>query len=356
MARAITLTDRAATARALTPRGQRLRQQLRRLDRDNRALGYGKLSTLGVHELQAIGERSARQFQALTESGDALHIVTSGVERTRQSADAFVAGAQKVEPELRVVDEGADAQLLQFDKTDTAYAQFIANDSQIHTALDRLRSRPEVLAAARRVLEKSYTAAFVSTIGDPVTAAEDIYILDAITAGLVNDTQTDLSDLIPQDDRAVFERLSDARYFYESGPGIEHRNAAATAAGPLLYDFFRRVDETDETSTAAVFRFAHAEEIAPFATLLRLPGSRRAVTLEQAEAGKVVPWSAAQVSPMAANITWLVYRDKAGTTLVTVLHNERQSRLGNQCRPITSESFFYSLQELRSCLISKGGS
>ena len=127
-------------------------------------------------------------------------------------------------------------------------------------------------------------------------------------------------------------------------------------------------------TTAATFRFAHAETIMPFAALIGAPGSTQqapAVADPQTDADvynyQNNEWRGESVTPMAANIQWdVATRDgidpetgKAYTPLIRMLYNEEEVAFGgtntltrglSSCTPVAEGSTWYKESELKSCL------
>jgi hypothetical protein len=123
-------------------------------------------------------------------------------------------------------------------------------------------------------------------------------------------------------------------------------------AKPLLMDFFSSINSFIEgrTTTAAHFRFAHAETVIPFASLLRIPGlSDQAMHPSDLYTYENNPWRGDQIAPMAANIQWEIYQheNNSNQVLVRMLYNEMEVRFKEDCQPITPNSYFYDFNELK---------
>ena len=163
--------------------------------------------------------------------------------------------------------------------------------------------------------------------------------------------------------------------FYEKGPSYAGQDETYRIAQPLLDDFFNSIDErVAGGTTAATFRFAHAETIMPFAALIGAPGSTQqapAVADPQTDADvynyQNNEWRGESVTPMAANIQWdVATRDgidpetgNAYTPLIRMLYNEEEVAFGgtntlarglSSCTPVAEGSTWYKESELKSCL------
>lgn len=213
-----------------------------------------------------------------------------------------------------------------------------------------------------------------------VDAAMDLYNLYIIAADMQEENTGDhtfnfdqyFAD-VPAGDGDVFAWILDMEDFYEKGPSYAGQDETYRIAQPLLDDFFKSIDErVAGGTTAATFRFAHAETIMPFAALIGAPGSTQqapAVEIPRSVADvynyQNNEWRGESVTPMAANIQWDVATridpetGKAYTPLVRMLYNEEEVAFGgtntltrglSSCTPVAEGSTWYKESELKSCL------
>lgn len=68
-------------------------------------------------------------------------------------------------------------------------------------------------------------------------------------------------------------------------------------------------------------------------------------------------WRGARVAPMAANLQWDLYANPAGTLLVRMLYNEKETAFKPACDAarIAPGSFFYDYARLRACYHQRAG-
>jgi hypothetical protein len=123
-------------------------------------------------------------------------------------------------------------------------------------------------------------------------------------------------------------------------------------AKPLLADFFSSIHACVESKSnpTARLRFAHAETVIPFATLLQIPEfSDKAVDSLDLYSYENNQWRGDQIAPMAANIQWEIYQNEVNPDqiLVRMLYNEMEVRFKQDCQSLTPDSFFYDLIELK---------
>jgi len=346
---------RAARAGALTDLGADLGPALDRLTAAMAAVGYGHLSTRGEEEQRALGRREGLRLAGLfADAGSvpgAVRVVTSGRSRAQESAASFVAGLRSTRPGLAVAAPRSDPRLLHFDTTDPAYADFLRHGTTWRAALARSERTVDVEQTADDALRRLYRADFVDGLADPVAEVGALYDLVRVAPGMARDVDVDLAPFLTAETTAVLGFGEDARYFYSRGPGVTGDDRSHRAAEVLLEDFFARADERlAGGATAAVYRFAHAEEVAPLAALLELPGSQALGSSRDVYTWQTSSFRTAQVVPLSASISWTLWRDGDGQVLVSVRANEVPVALGRSCRPEPQAPGYYRYAELERCL------
>lgn len=371
------LWELAAAEDGLTPKGMELGAIIKKIMAFHEAHGYGNLSELGRQEhFDMAGrayERARPVFEAAVASGSTFEVLSSGKDRAVDSGLNFVEGLIAAHPELRpnFQEMVFNTDVLYFHKSDEAYLKYESEDPRLEKALDQLAELPAVAEAARKVLGTVYTDAFLdklasgsiklvdrskgtSVIDDISSAADCLYNLYIILPG-IPELDIDLSSFVPEDQARVLEYFSDGEQFYEKGPGFKGEVATYGMAGALLDHFFDSIDQRLEGGdVSASFRFTHAEEIMPFAALLKINGSDRQAEADEVFSYENNTWRGSNVSPMGANIQWDVFSSDAGRPIVRMLYNERETKFYSDCVSVSGFEYFYELDELRRCLSRDG--
>ena len=164
------------------------------------------------------------------------------------------------------------------------------------------------LRSERKVLLKN--------TNDAVANLYDLYI---IQSNIGKDLE--IGKYFTTEELKWYEELDNIKDFYGKGPGLTNINIATEIAKPLLQDFLISSDNAiANNNISADLRFAHAETIIPFITLMEIEG----MSDKQDDISKVYnTWYGSDISCMGANIQWIFYKNEAGDILVKILHNEK---------------------------------
>ena len=357
---AIELWGEAKAAGALTSAGKRFGPDARALLLTMDRVGFGELNTLGAEEMQGIGTREGKRlssmFDAAHDEGARVEILDSGVGRAEDSAKNFSAGLSSVHPDLEVEKPESNDELLKFSGEDDKYEDFL-EDGPWKAAYNEVRRLSKIKEAATETLEHLYTPEFVAGIGNKLFYANGIFDVYRGGPAMSRDVDVDTRKLMPVKAAETFAYVDDGRYFYSRGPGLEGDDGSFQAAQILLDDFFTVIDDRLEGRGdhphAAVYRFAHAEEITPFASLLELPGADEQAKPDEVYTHENSEFRVSTVAPLSSNIEWVVWGN-GDTHIVSVSHNEVPTTVGRDCELYEDTENFYELEELRTCLGATG--
>jgi hypothetical protein len=356
----IALWDEAKAAGALTKAGRQFGPDARALRAAMRKIGFGNLSTLGKEEQQGIGAREGKRLSAMFDTASAdgakVDVFDSGVGRAEASAENFSIGLQSTQPDLEIEPPESDEKMLKFDNENKQYEHFL-EDGAWKAGYNDVRRRSGIDQAAVAALKHLYTSDFVAGIDQPLFYGNGIFDVYRSGPAMSRDVNVDTRPLMPKKAADAFSYVDDGRYFYSRGPGIEGDDGSYQAARILLDDFFTAIDDRLQGRGphphAAVYRFAHAEELTPFASLLALPGADEPGKPGETYTYKNNDFRVSSVAPLSANIEWTVW-SKGDTNIVSISHNERQTTVGRDCQPYEGTKKFYELDELRTCLGATG--
>ncbi|CAN5155788.1 histidine-type phosphatase [soil metagenome] len=338
---------KAASARdSLTANGRHFARDLADFQRAERTIGYGELSGVGAYEWRGIGRRTADVyapfFAAAQSANEPIATMTSPVQRTKDSGAAMRKALRATFPDLTFSKPTVSARKLHFTSTRSAKGA---------AAIAKIDKRSDVRAAAKHVLRRLYTKAYVSSLSDPVGKALDVYLLFSTTPGMADESDVTFARYVPAKDSRVLAYAQDARNFYTYGPGVKGQTGSYKNARPLLDDFLGRLDKRIAgSSTAAVLRFAHGETTMPLAALLKLPGSAKQAAASTPYTYQNSAWRGSVAGKLSGNIEWVAYRNAARRVLVTMRYNEEPVKFRKKCVAATPDGYFYRPAELRRCL------
>ena len=344
----LSLWQRAALRDALTDNGRDLARDVKQFQAAEEQIGYGRLSGVGREEWLGIGERHAETyadfFDQLDRLDEDIATVITEKSRTKQSAEALHEGLAKGGLELsgELMPLAEDDDLLRFSNDPSDAGE---------RATDAIIARDTIRGHAVDLLRGLYSEEFVDGIRNPVGAALDVFKLYSTAPGMAKETDITFARYVPESTREPLSYATDAETFYQYGPGVAGETNTVDQARPLLADFFEQLDARSAgSSTAVVYRLAHGETTMPLAALIKAPGSEEQVAEGELFTRGTNPWRGAVAGRLAGNIEWSAVRNEQENVLVTMRYNEKPVPFHDGCRPYTDASYYYAVDELKSCL------
>lgn len=327
----------------LTPYGESLQKTVDGVY--SRAHGRtGELSQQGIDEQRGIAERMYRSYPSLFKGkGIRIESRSSSVPRCILSMAAFNERLKELNP------------YLQINRTTNQRCQqyMIPSQGRKNISLDVKKvTRPEMVKAAKMVGEEIVGKIFTC---DFQRIADSTFIsLSQFTRALydvvstMQDTEGDLrlDDVFTTEQRmSIWEKVNVDRYA-SFGPSLQWGDATLYDATFTLEEIVRDADEfLAEGGRTAFLRFGH--DVTVIAALAAMQVEGKCVRTDDFDNLKDV-WTDFSISPMAANLQFIFYRNKAGDVIVKLLHNEKECRL-----PIESDMApYYRWDNLRE-FISK---
>ncbi|MGH3458687.1 MAG: histidine-type phosphatase [Aeromicrobium sp.] len=349
--RVLRLWERGKDAGALTEVGEDLKRDIERFQAAEKKLGYGQLTTIGKAELAGLGRRTAENyasfFEGVQEDGDEIAFVSSPVNRTKESAQAMKGAIKNRFPDLTFAKDAVSERTLIVDGNPSATGQ---------QHIRQLKKLPNVELAATNVLANLYRPEFVATVKDPVGEALAMYEVFQRAPGMRAETSVTFEQYVDRADAEILGVEQGSEKFYRYGAGIQDEDSSYRGAKPLLNDFMKRLQErVDGGKTAAVFRHAHGETMMPFTALAQLRSANEKTPEGRPISKDSNPWRSYKSGLIGGSIEWAAYRNDAGKILLTLRFNEEPSRFSKACKPTEPEGPFYTLDEIKSCINSKGG-
>jgi len=203
-------------------------------------------------------------------------------------------------------------------------------------------------------LTRTMTGSGKTVIRSMNAAATKLYELYAIAAGMRHEVPADFSRYMPAEDARYYAYVADHEDFYQKGPATtESSGVTWRFALALRDDFFQEVDALarGDVRHAAKLRFTHAEMLIPLASAMGLQQALAPLPASVSYSYENNPWRGQNVSPLAANMQWDVYRNDAGQLIVRLLYNEKETDFQAACdgARIAPGSVFYDYAKLKTC-------
>ena len=314
----------------LTSEGMALLSMIRRLSRlfDGQ---WGKLSKLGETEQEGISGRMIRNYPQLFSNSAKIEAIATYVPRSINSMDAFLSCMIRHNPALQVQrSEGKQYNhILRFFDLNKSYVNYKEKGDWlpiykafVHKKISPVPIMKKFLLNPEQYLDKE--------------AEEFVMALFSIAA-ILPDTGTpiNLDGLFTIGEWDNYWQTQNLRQYMSKSSSPIGRMLPVAIAWPLLSEFIHSADEVikGKSDTRANFRFAHAETVIPFVALMGIEGTDVKVVVPDSVSKY---WKDYEIAPMAANVQWIFYHDKAREIWVKFLLNEKEMTL-----PVSTSRFPY---------------
>lgn len=310
---------RADSLGVLTAKGREALAKAEVLAEDARGR-YGDLSPRGAAEHRGIAERMYRAYPEVFAKEGRGAVVDSRstlVPRCILSMAAFDERLKELNPAITTTREASRRNL-----------DYLASSYDVE-ANSREGGRIADSLLRVRIAPDRFVAELISdpaAVGDPMRFMQQFFLLAGIAQDM-NHLGVSLYDLFTDEELYALWEAGNARLYYQMGPSVPFGDTIRASARPLLRNIVetaQRVIDGDEP-VAASLRFGHDVYITPLLALMGVEGAAEQV----ADPGRIAAaWSVEKVSPMAANLQFVFFRNPAtGDVRVRVLHNERDARL-----------------------------
>jgi len=357
----------AENEKALTNAGEKLKRMdslLLEVEKSNVSF----ISERGKEEQEAIGARMAHNFNAvfIGKSGN-IKVSTTKKERTKQSARAFLKGLRP-DTSIVIVNNFNDNDNLAFYDVAPAYKSF-KEDGNWKMTLANIQNTEKAKKLVEVLPKQFFTSDFIAKLNSNFlhfhSEKSDInYNSKSFVAGFYDacsivasidkeiskagfkPEELDFSSLVPCSDLEGLDYINAAEEFLLKGPGTDNNGIQVKIAAPLLVSFLNSTEDyIASKKTIADLRFAHAETIAPFASLLDIKGASEPISPDNIFDYQQV-WKCENIIPLSANIQWILYKHKTtGDLLVKLLLNEKEAEINGL--KDSGTNFYYKLKDVK---------
>lgn len=333
------LMHRAAEANALTPLGLDVVTRLDSIWKEAQGRG-GELSPLGVRQHRGIATRMYQSFPEVFSAGAEVSASSTVVMRCAHSMFAFIEGLKMQDPTLEVPRESGERNMYFLNYHSAESGKYSGDQGPWYQTWKRFRA--EKTQPARLVASLFSDTEYVKTWIDPVELMWQFYWVAVDMQNM--ETKISFFDLFTAEELYNLWQVFNFNFFacnssYPAANG-EHIYNARNLVNDIVTNADRYIAEGKHGAT---LRFGHDGNIIPLTALLHLDRCYSEVSDPEQLASD---WSDFKISPMAANLQMVFFRNRAGEILVKILLNERETSL-----PIASSSYpYYRWEDLRAYL------
>ncbi len=350
------LLNRADSAAMLTDDGIKLRELLFKLNKIEHS-DIKSISAEGREELRELGKRLYLDNTTVFTRPVGINVALTKEIRTKQSADAFLAGLKSELKDSTLIKERNDNTNLRFYDLSPGYTNFEQKGAWL-VPFDSLKKEIHLESMEQHIAARWLKPGFLQklTYAETDRLINDVFSFENITYSVAKEAEVlgyhandlDFKSIFTCEELTALGKLDNADGYYKKGPGLKVDGIQVGIAAPLLADFITTTDAFLRSHQVnAELRFAHAETIAPFAAIL---GIENAAKVSGKVAGVEKTWKAAEVIPLSANIQWIVYRNAKNEILVKFLLNENEVRIfGLQ----PAQGIYYSWNNVRTFYMDK---
>ncbi len=292
---------------------------------------WGKLSVVGEEEQRGIARRMIERYPQLFSDSVKVQAIATYVPRCIHSMDAFLACMVEFNSSLHIQrNEGKQYNdILRFFDLNQSYVDYKENGDW----------RPIYETFVRRKISSASVMEnfFLESGQETDKEAEEFVMALFSIAAILPDTGTpiNLDGLFTIGEWDNYWQTQNLRQYMSKSSSSIGRMLPVAIAWPLLSEFIHSADEVikGKSDTRANFRFAHAETVIPFVALMGIEGTDVKVVVPDSVSKY---WKDYEIAPMAANVQWIFYHDKAREIWVSFLLNEKEMTL-----PVSTSRFPY---------------
>lgn len=330
------ILEQADKAGALTDFGKDVMNRLA-IIKEDAAGREGELTQIGVKQHHDIAQRMYKSFPEVFDGEPVLSARSTTVMRCAHSMAAFCEGLKELKPSLNIPRESGKR-----------YMKYLANISPQGAAFTRWDSPSskrsnefaKEVTEADRLMSAIFKDGYLKT--NKIDGKELMRSLFLIATDVPNtECEVRLDDLFTPEERFKLWKNFNYHYYNHMSNPTSAQGAILDNARPLLANIVASADEAIASGkNGADFRFGHDSCIVPLLGLMKVDGCYGS-TDDPYELHTV--YADYKISPMAANLQMIFFRDKKGEIIVKFLLNEREVGI-----PIETDIYpFYRWDETR---------
>lgn len=331
---------RAKEHNALTPLGLDVLNRLDSVYTEARGRG-GELSPLGYRQHKAIAQRMYDAFPQVFAKGARVDAASTTIMRCAHSMWAFTEGLRDNAPWLEIPRESSERNMYYLNYHSPESGPLTGHDGPYYQTWRKYKA--DRTNADRLVSSLFSDPTYVAEWIDPQQLMWQLYW---VTVGQQNIESTlDFTDLFTPQELYDLWTVFNFEFFGRNSSYAPAGGAFVKNASNLVRHIVEQADSCIASGRhGATLRFGHDGNIVPLAALLGLKGCYTDIT-----APDKLPegWADFEVSPMAANLQIVFFRNKKGEIIAKLMLNERETSI-----PVKTDIFpYYRWEDLRPYLL-----
>ena len=324
----------ADSAGILTPFGKDVYSRVEEIC-DDAAGRAGALTPLGTRQHKEIAGRMAEAFPQVFEGAARINASSTTYPRCILSMAAFCERLKELEPALSISREASPRTTRYLNCYDSSTHPELSDDFRAYRSADAPWRKEYDAAAGKYVPVERVTGLLFSdrkfTEGiDAVELVINLYLFASDMQDL--DLGISFYDLFTPDELYRLSVYENYRYFVTNGPSSINRGFPEYYGKLLLEDIVFKADRALQAGTpCADLRFGHDTNVMPLLTMLQFTEYSGYDRDERDMEAVAEDWTLYELSPMAANIQIIFYRNRQSSgedgILVRMMHNEKEMHL-----------------------------
>lgn len=336
--RPLAIFERAAEHDALTPLGQDVLERLRSVWKEAEGRD-GELTPLGARQHHDIAQRMFKNNPEVFTDDAVVTAASTQVMRCAHSMFNFVLGLKELNPRLEIPMESSFRNMI-----------YLCHSEPESWAFNDNKREPWKEEAKKFKTENTHPERLVSTLFNdsiyirrninPDALMWDLYWLAADMQNM--ESPVTFYDLFTPEELFGLWQANNFEFYATNASYPRSQGVNVDNAKNLLRNIVETADEYVASGRkGATLRFGHDGNITPLAALMQFDGFH-GYENDPAEVYKV--WSNFKISPMAANMQMIFYKNKQGGVLVKMMMNEKEVAI-----PVETQTFpFYKWEDVRT--------
>lgn len=343
--RVVEVFDSLAAVRVLTPLGEDVRVRLHKVWEDARGRS-GNITPLGERQHRDIARRMFDRFPQVFADSAVIDARSSTSLRCAMSMSYFTEALKELNPRLRV-SRRAYQRYMDYIAHTSPEAEAFCSDTAAWRDDFRRFEREQIRPA--RFVKALVDSSVRMTYEQERALMEDLYWIAVDMQNCDHLKGVGFFDLFTYDELTGLWKVVNARMYVCNADAPLNRGLMPRQATALVRNIVKHADRAIAAGRpCADLRFGHDTHLIRLLALLRVEGcDGRETDIEKFH----LAWQDYHVSPMAANVQFVFFRNTEGKVLVKLLHNEREVRLAG-LTPVSGP--YYRWEEVKEWLMING--